>query len=275
MEPLSRLLVFTDPGLDDAMALIYLLRCLPSNVRIDIFCVGGNNSAFVSYQNACSLLSNYKRSEVYIWETDCISQNYDSLVNVHGSDFLGLPYTQYGNSKVYPVDWDGVSENCSILVLAACTLPLLLNIDYKYISDLVVMGGCESQPNYNGLEFNQAMDVFAFSAFIEKYINKARIITVDSCRNSFFDIYNSNYRDYLDELCNEYRCFNLYEKYALKRGSKYCIPYDLIAAFALLNKKQIIYKKMPLIGLKELEPTCMVGTHLQDSKEFWNIIWEK
>ena len=139
-----------------------------------------NNSALVSYQDACSLLYNYKRSEVYIWKTDCIPQNYNSLVNVHGSDFLGLPYTQYGNTKVYPDDWKGISDNCSILVLAACTLPLLLNIDYKYISDLIVMGGCESQPNYNGLEFNQAMDVLAFSAFIEKYINKVRIITVDT-----------------------------------------------------------------------------------------------
>ena len=33
------------------------------------------------------------------------------------------------------------------------------------------MGGCELQPNYNGLEFNQAMDSCAFSDFINKYIN--------------------------------------------------------------------------------------------------------
>ena len=272
LKNINRLLIFTDPGLDDAMALIYLLKKLPDSTRIDIFCVGGNNSPIVSFKNACSLVANVNRSGLTIWSTDSIAQKSDPLTDVHGINFLGLPdkYCQF--TKSFPQDRIDISEKCDIIILASCTIPYMMNIDPVYIDDIIIMGGCELQPNYNGLEFNQAMDPLSFYNFIKKYMDKLRVVTVDSCRNAKYDLFSLNYGIFLDKGSIEYECYDRYSKYALKRKSKSCIPYDLVAAFALLNNERITYRNRSLIGINDIKPLCMVDSDLQSSEEFWDCI---
>lgn len=273
MEIPNRLLIFTDPGLDDAMAIIYLLREIPLEVRIDIICVGGNNTACETFRNACSLIKFFDRNNIRIWRTDRIDQHFERLENIHGTDFLGLSDYVYANEYRYPDDWQDINEKCSILVLAACTIPDRINISPEQIEQIVVMGGGVLQSNYKGLEFNQAMDVASFNDFIIKNEHSIKMITIDSCRNEVFNLFNSNYAQLVPINTIEYKVYDQYCSLAVKRQSKYCIPYDLIAAFALLHPEMIIYEKQELIGLGKVRPLCMTGTTLTRSSDFWKCIW--
>ena len=99
------------------------------------------------------------------------------------------------------------------------------------------------------------------------------MITIDSCRQDIFNIYNSNYNQVLLRSTTEYKLYDTYCNLAIQRQSKYCIPYDLIAAFALLNPEMIIYEKQELIGIKDTRPYCMTGSTINETSDFWKLIW--
>ena len=270
----KRILVFTDMGLDDIMALLFLMRKFPQNVRMDIICVGGNYSAYDSFKYACGLSQTLQRSNTYIWRTDGIPQNYLTIDSVHKTELLKLKYSNKCNIIELKGNTISISEKSGIIILAPCTIPIMININPLLIERLIIMGGGISQTNYEGFEFNQYIDKTSFSDLIEKFIFKSKIITLDCCRNELFNIYKSHYQDILTRNSVEYNCYRLYETLARKRNSKYCISYDLIAAYAFVYPEKMVTEPHNLIGVSNrIEPCCVTKIDINSSEEFWTQIW--
>lgn len=270
----KRVLVFTDMGLDDIMAILFLMKKLPKDVRMDIICVGGNYSAYDSFKYACGLSQTLHRNNTYIWKTDNIPQNYLRIDSIHKTELLKLKYYNKCNTIELKGNSITITEKSGIIILAPCTIPVMLNINPLLVERLVIMGGGISQTNYEGFEFNQYIDKTSFSDFIEKFISQSVVITLDCCRNEMFSIYHSHYQEILPNNSVEYNCYRLYETLAKKRGSKYCIAYDLIAAYAFVYPEKMITESRKLIGVNNnIEPCCVTKININSSEEFWMQIW--
>ncbi len=185
---MKRYVLMCDYGLDDAVATVYFLNNRAPGSLVDIMPVGGNCDVTVSHRNAQTLLAHYDgdKTGVRIIDTRSVRQNGSSLPSIHGVDSMGdvlevktsdLPVISYA-------EWLAESAPLYLISLGPCTLTLEI-LQKRVVDDLLIMGGNVGEvPNFNGYEFNHAMDIPAFNACV-RYPHVAA--TLDTCRTPRFN----------------------------------------------------------------------------------------
>lgn len=237
-----KLVVFADYGLDDACATAYLLAHREQFDVIDIVPVGGNVEAEKALKNCYKLLAaakadNLSINGIRVVDTTAHVQPFCRLTSVHGRDGMGDLFKDCAScAPVINYD-EWVKEKCEdyrILSLGPATMVVdyLNKVCVKPAEPIVVMGGCVAeQPNYNGLEFNDALDEKAFLCLLS-YNHVAA--TLDTCRANEFNYINKRMPGgkLSDVLIN--RSVSL----AAARHNDRCYIYDYVAALALLHPER-------------------------------------
>ena len=224
-----KLVLFCDYGLDDAAATVDALRHSQEDgyEEVVLVAIGGNVPPTISLRNAIRLVSNceFSFSPVTIVDTTACEQSFEFLASVHGGDGMGnLFQDKPFHAKVVLFDeWlNAFSGDYRLLSLGPMTLvPALLK---KCTPEkFVFMGGnIAEEPNFNGYEFNHALDREAFSEAV-KYPHIA--VTMDSCRNPFLNIQQEKIEG--DSLL--FRIVARARELTLMSGEKGCYLWDDIA----------------------------------------------
>ena len=236
----NTLVIFADYGLDDACATAYILAHREQWERIDIAPIGGNVAAAQAFANAQKLLAAAKAdgldiSGVRLIDTTAMPQPSCPLPSIHGTDGLGdflpmvscspVPVLAYG--KWLPT----LTYNYTVLSLGPCTVPahLLQHAPVLPQGEIVIMGGCNGEePNYNGYEFNEALDIPAFAKVLA-YPHVCA--TLDTCRAPQFNRITERHDQsrLLGKLMNKSIAL------AAARHNDRCYIYDHTAALALCH----------------------------------------
>lgn len=187
-----KLVMFCDYGLDDAAATIDALSHSVKDgyEEVVLVAIGGNVPPSISLRNAIRLVSNcdFDYAPVTVVDTTGEEQPFEFLTVVHGGDGMGeLFQDKPFHAKVLQFrNWlEGFSGEYNLLSLGPMTLvpDLLKKCTPK---EFVFMGGnIAEEPNFQGYEFNHALDREAFSEAVA-YPHVA--ITMDTCRNAFLNI---------------------------------------------------------------------------------------
>lgn len=167
------IIIDTDPGLDDAVAILFALTCGHFNVR-GLTSVAGNIGIDNATRNACRLLAAMDRSDipVVIGANAPIRRKAIDMVDVHGQDGvhgLSLPEPK-ADALPGAVDWMAqllLSEpKGTVDILALAPLTNIAHLIQRHpdavdrIGRLIVMGGAVDEPGNVGArsEFNFATD---------------------------------------------------------------------------------------------------------------------
>lgn len=244
------LLIITDGGLDDAIAIQYVLSHSKitkfleiTDNWIDIRCVTGCVSASQAAINTSKIIdSTPVKGKNNIFVT-CVPAPYDDTTipwDGYGNDgLLGLYNEKHEvYEEVNPLK-NIKSESITLLTLAPFTHAYeILKESYKEVSFIVSMGGSDSiTSSEDDMEFNQSLDNDAFLNFTN-LCNRENIdfnlVTMEECwRNSnllidvpeFLKKFYSEYRYYCDSYTNQMRTLDL---------NTAC--YDLVAAIRFIEK---------------------------------------
>ena len=235
--------IFADYGLDDAAATVSILNRGERFQKINIIPIGGNVPTEVSYRNCYTLLSNFPESwnKITVVSTLNLTQPYKNLTDIHGNDGMGdifdIPTEKPKINEISFREWlQNYSEDEIILSLGPMTLVQTV-LEKHSCKQLVIMGGIvNSAPNYNGYEFNQALDVKAFE-YCLKFPHTA--ITLDTCRIDKLDMRKVEITD------NDLHSKILKADIALSitRGEEGCYVWDDVAAIYLLYPDRFEVRK--------------------------------
>ena len=189
---MERIVMLCDYGLDDMCATLYLLENTDRKTPVDIVAVGGNDSADKAYANAEKLISNLDFcGNITLVDTRAQEQNCAYLPSIHGKDSMGdlLEKKRLVCKKADFSEWlDTLDCDITLVSLGPCTITEKILERVGEVKKLVIMGGCVAEvPNFNGLEFNHAINVDAFARCV-KYPHV--IATLDSCRHPAFNFAN-------------------------------------------------------------------------------------
>lgn len=233
----KNLIILSDYGLDDAVAGAYLFSRKELFGKIFVVAVAGNVSAETSLKNARKLLDNFEgdKSGIVLVETDERFQSYAVLPDVHGGDGMGdvinkdgkYPYIKYDE---FVSSLKGSGDDYVILSLGPLTVTEKL-MQKLPEAELVIMAGVVNEnPNYKGMEFNQALDAPAYGACLEKYPHA--VATLDTCRNAAFNLAGHRFEEnkLIKKLIN--RAVTLAEN---RHGDNAYI-YDFIASLYLTDR---------------------------------------
>jgi len=236
----KKIILICDYGLDDAAATSYILEHYYYFDKIDIIPVAGNMPLKISFRNAMRIIDNldYIPNNIRIIDSSQFKQPEEHLENIHGKDGIGDFLPESYNTKIKTIDFNiwikSVSNDYLIVSLGPCTVTekILQIIDLP----LLIMGGnISEEPNYNGYEFNQGMDVSAFKTCVK---HSHVIATLDSCHNKYCDFYQINvFRNNLSDKFI-HRCIEL----SRQRQEKEAYIYDLITIMYLFNPEKFIIK---------------------------------
>ena len=230
----KKYVLLCDYGLDDACATLLLLDSRNASDQVDILPIGGNSEVNVAYRNAHTLLANYDGdlTNVRIVDTRNEKQPFVKLVHVHGEDGMGdvLAPKQAPVPVLTYAEWITQDDQPIILVsLGPCTMTKDILAKRK-VEMLLVMGGCVAQqPNYNGYEFNHALDVEAFNESVK--FNNTFVATLDSCRTPRFNYAGKKF----DESKLLGKMLNRTIALATLRHEDRCYVYDYVAVTYLLK----------------------------------------
>ena len=239
---MKNIIVFADYGLDDAAATISLFNRSHLFDSITLIPIGGNVPVEVSYRNCYCILSHYPElwNKIKVVSTCHINQPNEYLVDIHGKDGMGdVLIKQDNNPMVNEIrfeDWLlSVTGEETVLSLGPMTLVRAL-FEKKPCEKLVIMGGliCE-EPNFNGYEFNQAMDVDAFG-YCLKFPHVA--ITLDTCRVKALDMRRVQING--DDLHSV--ILRADQKLSISRGEDGCYVWDDVAACYVLYPERFEVK---------------------------------
>lgn len=236
----KRLAVFSDYGLDDACATLYLLEHRENYERIDIVPIGGNVHALEALRNARKLLCaardwGISMEGLAIVDTTDRYQKFCNLPSIHGRDGMGDILRDVNFSPVPEIKFDEwtqqIGEGYEILSLGPCTMVEHTLAESRALPSgrIFIMGGCvDEEPNFNGREFNDGVDHRAYLATIRR---PHLIATLDTCRIPSFNLAGGreNRGKLLDKFVN--RSIEL----ATARHPENCYIYDYIAVYAMLN----------------------------------------
>ena len=239
-----RYALFCDYGLDDAVATVYILDRRKKGDEVDVIAIGGNSEKNVSHRNACTLLNKYAElggdlTGVRLIDTRAWDQPYAKLPSIHGEDGMGdLFAPQETTVPTLTFDeWLDEGGEAYLCSFGPCTLvvPALEKIKSNGV---LVMGGCvDEEPNFNGYEFNHALDKDAFS----KTVNGEHFVaTLDSCRAVEFNAVIVKPEG--SELFNTLVGASL--KYATARHADRCFIYDYITARFLFESELFRVEKV-------------------------------
>jgi len=259
---MRRLIILSDYGLDDAVALVYLLKNNKWE-KIDIVSIAGNVTAIQSFDNVQKLLANYLQvvedknqtkvelnrqklqkekltQMITIVDTTDINQPFAQLPSIHGYDGMGDLYIK-STSKCKVQKWDewmgqlDINAKYTIVSLGPATLvkPLISKLTNPKNSKLLLMGHCiNAVPNYEGQEFNYKLDEDAFEWCIAN--TDCVVATLDTCRDEYFNLAKARVKsncEIFDKFVN--KAIEL----AVKRHADNCFIYDYIAVRYLIDKK--------------------------------------
>ncbi len=189
-----KLVLFCDYGLDDAAATVDVLSHSVEDgyEEVVLVAIGGNVPPSISLRNAIRLVSNcnFNYAPVTVVDTTAEEQPFEFLASVHGGDGMGdLFRDKPFHAKVLSFrEWlNGFSGEYYLLSLGPMTIvPALLRKCAP--KKFVFMGGnIAEEPNFQGYEFNHALDKEAFKEAVA-YPHTA--VTMDSCRDPFLNIQN-------------------------------------------------------------------------------------
>ncbi len=240
---MSTLVIFADYGLDDACATAYILAHRTAWQAIDIVPVGGNVAAPRALRNAQKLLKaaaadGLDVSGIRLIDSTALPQPACPLPSIHGADGMGDLFADGGQPFAQAVpyaDWvQTLALPYTVLSLGPCTVParFLRDVPVPPAGDIVMMGGCNAQePNYNGYEFNEALDLAAFAAVLA-YPHVCA--TLDTCRAPVFNSIGARYGTarLIDRLMNKSIAL------AAARHPDRCYIYDYVAALALCHPER-------------------------------------
>lgn len=186
-----KLILCCDYGLDDALATLDVLsHAAAEGFEPTLVPVGGNVPAEVALRNAKRLLANcdFSFPPVTVVDTTAEKQPFRFLKNIHGDDGMGNLFgpAEADVPTVSFADWIGeFAGEYALLSLGPMTLvPRILS--RGECKKFVFMGGNVAEtPNYEGYEFNHALDRAAFSEAV-KFPHVA--VTMDTCRHPLFNI---------------------------------------------------------------------------------------
>lgn len=191
-----RIIIDTDPGLDDAVAILFALSCGQFEV-LGLTTVAGNIGLERTTANAGGILAAAGRGDIPVhWgaATAMLRENIDAIV-IHGDDGLRglkLPPPQQA-AAAGAVDWmaqtllDAPPNSIDVLALGPLTNIARLAIHHPEaaarIGHLIVMGGTIHEPGNAGpaSEFNFASDPEAVAAVLHADI-KTTIVPLDVTR---------------------------------------------------------------------------------------------
>lgn len=229
----KRYVLLCDYGLDDAAATAYLFS-RRGEARVDILPVGGNSPLSVAQRNAHTLLAALGNPEgVRLVDTSCVAQPYVKLPLVHGEDGMGdLFAPALSTAPVLPfAEWLNEDDGPYTLVsLGPCTVTRRVINGKTGAEKLLIMGGNIAEtPNYEGREFNHALDIEAFNYCATLSI--ATVATLDSCRSPRFNLAGRapEGEDVLS------RILRRAERLATARHGDNCYVYDYIAVRSLFE----------------------------------------
>ena len=173
MTPARRVIIDTDPGLDDAVAILFALNCGQFDIA-GVTTVAGNIGIETTTRNAGRLLALIGRADVPVVTGASAPLQRDGIDEraIHGDDGLGgvaLPAPQanplHGASAwMAKVLTEGAPRSVDILALGPLTNIAKLVLDHPEaagrIGRLIVMGGAIDEPGNVGphSEFNLACD---------------------------------------------------------------------------------------------------------------------
>ncbi|MBU1305333.1 MAG: nucleoside hydrolase [Alphaproteobacteria bacterium] len=241
-----QVIIDTDPGLDDAVAILFALSCGAFEV-LGLTTVAGNIGLERTTANAGGLLAAAGRSDIPVISgaaTAMLRDNIDAIV-VHGDDGLrGLKLpTPLVPAKADAVEWLAETlaaapiGSIEILALGPLTNIARLVIHHPSaaarIGGLIVMGGTIDEPGNAGpaSEFNFASDPEAVATVLRADI-KTTIVPLDVTRRVRAD------RDYVE---------------ALRKTPTGSIAADLLTAY-LQDDKQSRPLHDPCVMLLALAP---------------------
>lgn len=244
------LVVFTDLGLDDALALVWLIDHTEVTVAA-VVAAAGNVSSQSSDRNVRVLLRAAGRRDIPVFHTRGVRQNYQSLPAVHGEDGLGdfePPLAEpprggtVGKRSLSELPQQiGSATPLQVLCLSPCTaLRAALGPLDSRVSRIHLMGGRIDEPgNFDGAsEFNFGLAPEAATAVIDE--SAPRVVPLDFTRQFPLGAGSSplliqepeSNRELFRKLATRYR--GLAE---LRGGTP--VPHDLVAAWSLLNSDRI------------------------------------
>ncbi|MBE6637435.1 MAG: nucleoside hydrolase [Ruminococcaceae bacterium] len=231
------LALLCDYGLDDMVATLYLLDHAALFNTIDILPIAGNFTEETSARNARRILTHCpnRPENVRLVDTAAVPQHGEPIPNIHGNDGIGdfLPLVPDTVPEGVPFlsysEWlKDVDEHYTIVSLGPCTVTQDI-LKKKGALPLVMMAGNVAEPpNFNGREFNHALDVDAFAACVAFPHVTA---TLDSCHHPLTDFYHIT-PDGNDLLC---RAVAAAVSLARHRGESTCRIYDLLTAVYLVH----------------------------------------
>ncbi len=232
-----RYALFCDYGLDDAVATTYILDKREKGDQIDIIAIGGNSEKSVAYRNGKTLLNRYAYfggdlTGVRFVNTLEVEQPYACLPSIHGADGMGDAFAPLtvDIEEISFSDWLEEEDEVYLCSFGPCTL-VVPALEKRKCAGLLIMGGCvHEEPNFNGYEFNHALDRKAFSESV-KYPHF--VATLDGCRAPEFNAVL--HKPSGGELFNLLVDTSL--KYATARHADRCFIYDYITARFLFEKE--------------------------------------
>ncbi len=244
---IKNIIIDTDPGHDDALAIILAIKSGAFNIRA-LTTVAGNSTIENTTRNARYILDLIGRKDipVYSGEKKPLKRKLIKAV-VHGGG--GLEGVDPQNSP--KLTDDAPQKICSIIKenpnkITLVALAPLTNIAkaiiidapvMKKVKEIVIMGGAIKVPgNQNRVaEFNIFIDPEA-SDIVFRFPVKKTLVPLDACNDvrlfldDFKKIKNKKIRDFVLKIMRPY-IRNIY----FDQGVKAALVYDALAAYALLN----------------------------------------
>lgn len=254
----KNLFVFTDPGVDDGIAIMELLGHITENYHVFLFPVAGNCTKEQAFQNAQTLAYNYA-NVVVVDNVNIETLQVETAVEWSGSDGIGdcLDHQQLGNDRIIPLaqaseirDWiaDRLTD---VLVLSPCGVVYDIMSQYEgtgLIEVVVQMGGSYEQLDF-GYEFNQSLNPQAFSKTVELLSKEARhyaIMPFEHCEHLMLDFNKRetplyHLRQTTSKMLLESAKALLYTREQTKDCCLFI--YDLYAIMYYLQTQSMIYSK--------------------------------
>jgi len=263
------LIIDTDPGVDDALALMFACK---SNLNIvGISTIFGNSTLIDSTRNALTILSLLKKKiRVYEGRSTPI-RGKGKLASSHGDNGLGgfSVSSRRRKSKrdavTYMKDVLTIEPNKSVDLLcigpASNVAELFIRYPHlaKKINKLIILGGVINEKGNISkyAEFNVFNDPYAFSKILEIPVDKI-LIPINICRkvtfthSDFRRIRNTGLRSSINKITDIYiRYYTSGNKYGVFEGG---VMYDVLTVAYLLNprlfKTRMVFVDVCITGKK-------------------------
>ena len=252
------LLIDTDPGCDDALALMLAIRSNRFDIKA-ITTVAGNTTIEKTTRNAQYLLKLLQKEEipVYSGASKPLSREL-ILAEVHGDEGLGeiIPEIPYSLTQNAPERIVSLVESFPEIILIALgpltniAAAIRLNSEImKKVKKLVIMGGAINvEGNKNRVaEFNMFIDPEAAEIVLNFSIKKV-FVPLDVCNTAplfpedLERINNPPLKETLKKILWPYMN-NLFER---ENGIKAALMYDPLTMYYLINPKAFTLKSYDL-----------------------------